>query len=502
MDTLRKRKDENSKNTETERQRGSDSDFSDIEITQQTGQAKRAKDNWIMTTHIIINIIVTIFVTVVTYIVLDATRSDTTTPHVVYSKSLDTLQSDLEVKIDNLHDGFEQKIKQLGDTEREKYENLNEKLLGKGLKIEHIDKTVSSITTEQQEVKKNLKDLDTVVSGVSDQQDKYSKKLEHISSVVRNEYLEAEKKLQEKFTEASTQIEQTFKKTIEESQSALTSQFENLLRSEIDQKKKEITVLGSKLDTELEKVIVLEKKVHDVDSNVETHRKTITQIIDVLVNKEPLIVVIIILAIVEVMIVAFLCKGLQRNSRDDIDPTERLWNSSSDILNQVRVQPMQSAVCIVSFHRETQSSHKRLTETLMQSDDRLRNVTQLQVMISRHSDIPALPPARLYLFFVDFNERHIILEDPTKGLGDLKLTAVRAAKKIGGDIGVIYVRDGGSRILNDVQLYNPELTSIQRHPELSRLNSRQMVFSIYDRFSQYQLRHLKSVTLRNFNKQY
>ncbi|KAL5019726.1 hypothetical protein ScPMuIL_002618 [Solemya velum] len=238
-------------------------------------------------------------------------------------------------------------------------------------------------------------------------------------------------------------------------------------------------------------------------------RRTIYEITNVLVNKEPLILIIICLAIGEVIIIAFLCRrtpnrfGYSNNDwattpEDDIK--DRLWNSSSDILDKVKPRPPENAVCIVSFHRETRTTHNSLTNAVMESDMRLKGTERKQFGVTRHTDIPDIPAARLYLVFVDFNERHIILEDPSKGLGDLKLTTVRAARKMGGDVVVIYVRDGGSRELEDGQLYNSELTSIRSHRELSLLNSRQRVFSIYDCFSVYQTHHLKTIMLSTLRR--
>ena len=51
-----------------------------------------------------------------------------------------------------------------------------------------------------------------------------------------------------------------------------------------------------------------------------------------------------------------------------------------------------------------------------------------------HEDILRVPHNKVYVVCVDFNERNVILEDPTKGLGDIRLTTVQALHKMGGKL--------------------------------------------------------------------
>ncbi|XP_041373007.1 uncharacterized protein LOC121386240 isoform X2 [Gigantopelta aegis] len=83
-------------------------------------------------------------------------------------------------------------------------------------------------------------------------------------------------------------------------------------------------------------------------------------------------------------------------------------------------------VCVVGFYTETSRTHLKSVRDICTA-----SATGMQVRVEvtgftvhRHEDLGSIPLAKVYVMFVDFNERNVILEDPRKGLGDLRLLTV------------------------------------------------------------------------------
>ncbi|XP_048250918.1 uncharacterized protein LOC124124987 isoform X2 [Haliotis rufescens] len=153
-------------------------------------------------------------------------------------------------------------------------------------------------------------------------------------------------------------------------------------------------------------------------------------------------------------------------------------------------RPMEDSVCVVAFHTETEGRHADQTRSVFESVKQPCPTIHSRV-IRRHTDITQLPGSRVFLVFVDFNERNVILEDPTKGLGDLRVTTVRSLWRFGADVTVIYCGDQGSVNL-DSRLFNQDLGSIHRQQELTQLKSDERILSIYSDFSNTQRQHCRN----------
>ena len=61
-----------------------------------------------------------------------------------------------------------------------------------------------------------------------------------------------------------------------------------------------------------------------------------------------------------------------------------------------------------------------------------------------------------------------------------------------GDVFVVYCKDKGSQDLSPDNLYNPKLTSVERHPVLRKLKERERIISVNTKFHPHQVSHLKS----------
>ncbi|XP_046546720.1 E3 ubiquitin-protein ligase BRE1-like [Haliotis rubra] len=161
--------------------------------------------------------------------------------------------------------------------------------------------------------------------------------------------------------------------------------------------------------------------------------------------------------------------------------------------------PMEDSLCIVTFHTETEMKHADQTRSVFESVQQPCPTIHTRV-IRCHADIKQLPGSRVFLVFVDFNERHVILEDPTKGLGDLRVTTVRSLWRFGADVTVIYCGDRGSVNLGS-GLFNPDLSSIHRQKELTQLQKSDRILSICSDFSNDQKEHCRTFINRLLRRQ-
>ncbi|XP_071115752.1 uncharacterized protein [Haliotis cracherodii] len=163
-------------------------------------------------------------------------------------------------------------------------------------------------------------------------------------------------------------------------------------------------------------------------------------------------------------------------------PDNDIIRGDERTLNRVSRRHLENRVCVVGFHSETTNQHHAKIQAVLSE-----NIAVEKHHVKGHEQILNLPLCKIYFVCVDFNERNVILEDPTKGLGDLRLTTVQAIQKMGGDVVLIYSKDGGSTSLPSGALYNSNLTSIKKHPDLRRLDNTQRMLSVFEKFTPSQI---------------
>ncbi|KAK3585118.1 hypothetical protein CHS0354_004310 [Potamilus streckersoni] len=218
-------------------------------------------------------------------------------------------------------------------------------------------------------------------------------------------------------------------------------------------------------------------------------------------HKGSMIVVIMINTslVVMVIIYLYLTRGTHRYINQNVD-IEQVhvgvsWNPSpystaGRILSKVRTDlRLEKKLCIISFYDDTHPLHMRMTQSFTQQ----LNQQLVEFIIRRHEDILEIPKVFLYFLFVDFNERNVIIEDPTLGLGDLRLTTVQAIQKMSGRIVILYVKDPNSKQLDCSKLYNKNLASVTTQRELSALNRISRFISSYESLTDFQKAHLRLI---------
>ncbi len=103
------------------------------------------------------------------------------------------------------------------------------------------------------------------------------------------------------------------------------------------------------------------------------------------------------------------------------------------VLSQTKPRQLERKIGVVSFYEETARKHLDLTKSAVNSNDALATVNVQPMIVSQHADLVGLPPCNTFVMYVDYNQRNVILEDPKWVLGDLRLTAARAIKKLNGE---------------------------------------------------------------------
>ncbi|KAL4228470.1 hypothetical protein ACF0H5_011517 [Mactra antiquata] len=151
-----------------------------------------------------------------------------------------------------------------------------------------------------------------------------------------------------------------------------------------------------------------------------------------------------------------------------------------------RPSRLESSVCLIGFNKYMSTFQQNLVKRVV------GNIPVTTTVISSHSQLLELPHCRLYVMCIEFSERHVILEEPGLGLGDLKKTTHDVTKKLSDDLIIIYTHDPGSKSLPQGQLYNNNIHCVSSKPELTTLRSLNRFYSIYDKFTDYQIHTLKT----------
>ncbi|XP_060603909.1 uncharacterized protein LOC132756789 [Ruditapes philippinarum] len=169
---------------------------------------------------------------------------------------------------------------------------------------------------------------------------------------------------------------------------------------------------------------------------------------------------------------------------------------SNDVLRRIPQSPnLQSGVCIISYDEARAGFHRELLDSA--------NIPKCDVkshVIRRHDQILELPRCKVYLMCTEFSERHVIIEEPGLGLGDLHRTTYYAVKKLGGCLIILYTKDPGSRKLRNQAkqaLYNTDIYCVKKQQELSDLEQNNGFYSTYDKLSEHQKTVLRQKIVDN-----
>ncbi|XP_078323397.1 uncharacterized protein LOC111126400 isoform X2 [Crassostrea virginica] len=147
---------------------------------------------------------------------------------------------------------------------------------------------------------------------------------------------------------------------------------------------------------------------------------------------------------------------------------------------------------IIFFYKRSIHKHPLKEETTCKSAQVAKRA-EPEAVIQNFGDLMKVEPHKLVIIFVDSNAKNIILENPESEIGDFKNQATDVFISLGCDVFVVYCKDKGSQNLSPDNLYNPKLTSVERHPVLRKLKERERVISVNTKFHPHQVSHLESL---------
>nr|XP_022328401.1 uncharacterized protein LOC111127493 [Crassostrea virginica] len=144
---------------------------------------------------------------------------------------------------------------------------------------------------------------------------------------------------------------------------------------------------------------------------------------------------------------------------------------------------LENSICVVGFDEgESQRKHVEMAKDLVESTSRLQ---MKSVVVSSLESLCNIPPSKIFLMFVDYNERNIIIEDDSIKDG-IRRQTLDVLQEKGAEVIVIYCWELSSARLEEGHLFAPKLASIGQSPRLRQLRDNNAIFSIYKTFNQHQ----------------
>ncbi|XP_056010807.1 uncharacterized protein LOC130051864 [Ostrea edulis] len=167
---------------------------------------------------------------------------------------------------------------------------------------------------------------------------------------------------------------------------------------------------------------------------------------------------------------------------------------SSDSSLKRSFQKLENSICALSFSRDVVEKYhlplvKSLSEVL--SDWKLQTK---RVLILKPDDLNVIPPSKIFVVFVDFNEKNEILESDVTRKGNLliKRETVRSLMDSFALVILVYCLEASSEKLAFGDRYAHKLhNKVTSVDELRMLSDKHCMYSVYKKFNEFQLGSLK-----------
>ncbi|XP_062593959.1 uncharacterized protein LOC134255442 [Saccostrea cucullata] len=165
-------------------------------------------------------------------------------------------------------------------------------------------------------------------------------------------------------------------------------------------------------------------------------------------------------------------------------------------------QKLENSLCIVSFsNNNVESCHMPLMKSLM---DRLKDVhlQTKRVVITEPDNLNTIPPSKVFLVFVDFNEKNEILEPhlPKNTKLCIKRETVRSLMDSFALVILVYCLEVSSKKLDvGVRFAHKLNKTVRSVKELEELDNKDRFYSVYKEFNSFQLGNLEQ-TIRKYLK--
>ncbi|XP_053372605.1 paramyosin-like [Mercenaria mercenaria] len=372
-------------------------------------------------------------------------------------KDTETLRSEINLITENL----DKQLKELSANTKKDIEDKNKEILQIGINIEEYK---SENALNLQEVKKSLTDL-----------------------------------IHEKVSEVQTKTDQSIEK----------------VHKDIDELREEI---GKRIKVEVAKLL---QQTIAVNQTLNEQKEKVDIILPNTFNKEMFIIaflVLVVLLAINYGIVYVLVKRtspsqpvVRRETTNNVHSVSSFGeepHSPVEVYNRLTFAkslpnelsfPLKDSIGVISFYEDSQKHHKRLMKSVEERlPERLLHDVKVEYhVVRRHENIPGIPHSKLCIMFVEFSERHVIIEEPGIGLGDLKRRTADFISKMGACLVIVYVKDPGSRHLKGSELFNSAIHCAKSQPELVALSELERFLSIYDKFNSNQADRLVDIITAN-----
>ncbi|XP_052804405.1 uncharacterized protein LOC128234285 isoform X2 [Mya arenaria] len=379
--------------------------------------------------------------------------------------------------------------------------------------IDQVKIVKDSYTQHVSETTNQLKSLQEKTTSIEENLATFRKENKDDILLVQEEI----KKEKDNVSEMKERVEKNIKAT-EDSLKIFVETTRTSLQNEFDEKldkfKANISETLDSVRVEIEKIKVkLENQLANVTSNVSYHKAIIDVILPNTFNKDFFMLAFMLLCLMVIVnFVVLLCcvtksrstsamtgqwatgtgemTGNHRASRSPFQVMDKLDFSRS--LRQRR--GLEAEISLVYFNGDVAPV---ITKVMLQISehlpDHLRQQQIPQYRIRHHDDIPGIPHSKLCFMFAEFHERHVIIEEPGLGLGDLKRSTVTAIEKLGANLVILYVLHPDSRRLRENELFHDAIYCTRKQSEVKKFADDERFLSLYDKCTDFQTQNLVKI---------
>ncbi|XP_060582177.1 uncharacterized protein LOC132738635 isoform X2 [Ruditapes philippinarum] len=374
----------------------------------------------------------------------------------------------------------------------------------KGIFNDMVEKFKNEMKNKDETKLKELTNkVDSTVSDVSSANEKLNV-LEEAKETLEDKYKEIEKTFQSKIKNMESTFKDNisdiskfvegFKQTFSNYETSLET-FEGKINRKMQEMTKAFEEKSAKIKEQVEdfskdfdkKLKKFKEAKSDLDEILFAVRKDVDTIKPNTFNKESLTMAFIIVVLFEFILALwiYLVQCGRSTYSDSSDGSKDM--TAKDVLERIpRRVALSDFVCIVSFDEARQTEHDTLVKSALGT---MQDIQMKYFVVRKHEHLQKLPTCKFYIMCTEFSERHVIIEEPGLGLGDLKRCTYEVIQRYRANMVILYTRDPGSRSLGD-ELYNPNIYCVAKQPELIGLRDKGRFISTYDKLTEVQKRVL------------
>ncbi|XP_060598443.1 uncharacterized protein LOC132752168 [Ruditapes philippinarum] len=345
-----------------------------------------------------------------------------------------------------------------------------------------VDSAVSDVSSTNEKLNDLEKAKETLEDKYKEIEENFRSKIKNLESTF-NDKISAVDKFVKEFEETISKHKaslETFEGKTNRKMQEMTEAFEDKSATI----KEQVKDFSNDFD---QKLTEYKKAKSDLDKSLSAVMKDVDTIKPNTFNKESLTMAFIIVVLFEFILALwiYLVQCGRSTYSDSSDGSKDM--TARDVLERIpRRVALSDFVCIVSFDEARQTEHDTLVKSALGT---MQDIQMKYFVVRRHEHLLKLPKCKFYIMCTEFSERHVIIEEPGLGLGDLKRCTYEVIQRYRANMVILYTRDPGSRSLGK-ELYNPNIYCVAKQPELIGLRDKGRFISTYDTLTEEQKRVL------------